>query len=1782
MQILLLLIGCLIDHVSATRQECNMNTCHSMLSDSAARVIQSNRCTTEERQKRIQCFDILPAEQYAIPLGHTVNMQCVVLNQHGKVQWRAKKILLGYDRSIPGYSRFRIIGDVGRGEHTLQITDVQRDDAGEYECQVTPVPVNNHPLLRRKTYLEVLIKPNEPQILYQNVQLPDKKLILSQPDPVARIDLICLAAGGRPVPSFKWLLNRKEIPNLETKSKTPKSTTEVAKMNSLLKVWGKLHPLISVENVGDQSTLSLLKAGLEDGDEIVCSVSNAATQMHHDVIRRNLSVAVTIDVHTPPGPPKIVSPESNHVFLEGEELRAVCISSPPGKPLGGLFWRWLVQPSQVDDDEIQRISGIGGRGGARLSDYTSVEAYLLSLEGVGLSQKLPEHSNKLQPGDYISEDVQPLHYSLTKEKDQLVNTLVIQRITRRYHAAKLVCETGHPVGMAHQTSITIYVKYAPANVTISVESGNVHEDHSSGRREMVVYARAGESKTLTCKTAPYYGHATIKWLFQAAGASLTTPPKQIMDKAVTFKTPDGESTYQESQIQITIRAEDDRSYIDCLAWSVGDTRIDARVRLDIIYPPDVPKIIGYKSEQPINMAHLLELTCTTKGGNPRPELQWFKDKKPVPSSGEPIIIGKQTSIRLKIVPQKEDNGAQYQCLARNTATNDEWISSEGVILNVLFPPQRVSLSFGSKSVVQSGEQLVINCQADSSNPVAIITWRHYQCGPAHAFYRRHLLQQQQQQKIINTINTSEGEKCKLLELKGSDETPIPGASGGLQARSHLWLRPTWRYHMDFIECQAENPVYGPPIWHDRLQLNITFAPQFYGLQIGDQRVIREGETTRLDFGLYANPPVTTVSWFRDSEQLPFEPKEPGSWQGVFTAGNAGELLSLHKINRNNMGNYTVLASNGQHESRNSFFLNVTYPANIIGKIEENITQTNQDFSTLDCKANANPAITNKAFTWYRYFPPKGWPEEVDEGALQLSDPIYCNESQVDKPKMLAQCEQQDKFHISSTFVIYQLSEEDVGKYVCEVNNGIGEPVKKTFNLFYHFAPKIIKLPRYTKAAGEQGSKVWLTCFIRTEPVPQVAWLKDAKVIPMESITSSRDPNIKNIVKKYENVLTHIRPGLYKAQLAINDIRKNDFGSYTCQAANLQGEAQLRINLSGTSTPDVPLNFRLLNSTSTTLHVAWTQGFDGGSAQTFQIRWRELGSVSLYKYADVAPNDNRNGVEYFITGLKPGTEYTVSVNSMNTKHGASAYTDPVTLRTLPMDAYSGRGPLPPLSSSGYTDDNALLIIVAACIFGFIILLVNAIVIIFLIKRRRHHRNTLRRHGKPDQGVTMVNGVALTHHDQSDQNDNFMDSDMSTTCICCPPKKQNLISSGYIKADSYGNFSRTNGYTTHDICSNQYSQHMGQEVDQPGHLVNHNLTSSIPDFNHLTSNQITSGYMVHQIASPSPYCNATLNHPISRHGSTDLGMAYSTVNPASQIRCEHGSMKYTTRHGQHTPRQPNHYRYYGTKPSLGGTRYFCSSREVIQSNASRQNIPHFENQSSMNNLSHAISTELYNRQNQCNCEQQFHHPQRQQQKQEHSIPSHKTLPYCCSNSLKSRSSMYNSKQSFQTSNTQNTVVDTFSEEDKDSDRSRYAEQLRRIQYGGGPTAQDKLYCTTLFFQYTASLGNIIMSNDHSSPDSISSPNQDESHFSEFNSCLSKSVLGKDKNSTLNNTDSNLHISSSNNNNTPSDCTLKNEKIFTSYPTHFNHDNELEITVEDSIVTHSVNDNKTNSMHLSDCFV
>lgn len=88
-------------------------------------------------------------------------------------------------------------------------------------------------------------------------------------------------------------------------------------------------------------------------------------------------------------------------------------------------------------------------------------------------------------------------------------------------------------------------------------------------------------KTLTCRTAAYFDQAAIKWVAHPPQPGLGQVARQLFGQSKTMRTADGNSFYQESQIDVTIREEDDGSYIDCSVWS-GDTRVDTRVRLNII------------------------------------------------------------------------------------------------------------------------------------------------------------------------------------------------------------------------------------------------------------------------------------------------------------------------------------------------------------------------------------------------------------------------------------------------------------------------------------------------------------------------------------------------------------------------------------------------------------------------------------------------------------------------------------------------------------------------------------------------------------------------------------------------------------------------------------------------------------------------------------------------------------------------------------------------------------------------------------------------------------------------------------------------------------------------------------------------------------------------------------------------------------------------------------------------------------------------------------------------
>ncbi|BHF60392.1 myoblast fusion [Sparganum proliferum] len=122
-----------------------------------------------------------------------------------------------------------MFGDITKGEHNLRISNISEEDAGEYECQVTPVENLEQPLLRRRTYLTVLVIPSHPEMKVNDLPLPKDELIISQPDPDPRAEVACYARNGVPPPDFVWLLNDINLNELTNTSTTPgeaEKTTE--------------------------------------------------------------------------------------------------------------------------------------------------------------------------------------------------------------------------------------------------------------------------------------------------------------------------------------------------------------------------------------------------------------------------------------------------------------------------------------------------------------------------------------------------------------------------------------------------------------------------------------------------------------------------------------------------------------------------------------------------------------------------------------------------------------------------------------------------------------------------------------------------------------------------------------------------------------------------------------------------------------------------------------------------------------------------------------------------------------------------------------------------------------------------------------------------------------------------------------------------------------------------------------------------------------------------------------------------------------------------------------------------------------------------------------------------------------------------------------------------------------------------------------------------------------------------------------------------------------------
>ncbi|XP_061188974.1 kin of IRRE-like protein 1 [Saccostrea echinata] len=239
-------------------------------------------------------------------IGMKIQLKCVVKNRSGIVQWTQNGFGMGNNRDLPPYPRYRMVGGTSTvnndviEEFTLEITDVQLEDDGKYNCQVTPTDDDPRVLLSDEVTVTVLAPPDQP-VIDGGPVIP---LELGVPT-----NITCRANGGKPAPQVLWYK--------EGSGRITNNTYTIGTPNKVTKVT-------------DVIGIVTLKATNEDHEKkIECHAKNEA-------LRQPLISSVTLNVQYKP---KInISHNVTRPLKENDYVRFSCDGDANPRE---VQWRWM-------------------------------------------------------------------------------------------------------------------------------------------------------------------------------------------------------------------------------------------------------------------------------------------------------------------------------------------------------------------------------------------------------------------------------------------------------------------------------------------------------------------------------------------------------------------------------------------------------------------------------------------------------------------------------------------------------------------------------------------------------------------------------------------------------------------------------------------------------------------------------------------------------------------------------------------------------------------------------------------------------------------------------------------------------------------------------------------------------------------------------------------------------------------------------------------------------------------------------------------------------------------------------------------------------------------------------------------------------------------------------------------------------------------------------------------------------------------------------------------------
>ncbi|XP_065814428.1 nephrin isoform X1 [Labrus bergylta] len=594
-----------------------------------------------------------------VRMGATAVLRCEVLRASGTVQWVKDGLLLGPQRSLPGFPRYSMIGNPKRGQNHLQIEKAQLEDEAFYECQAGQSE-SSLAIISNTALVNVLIPPSRPyfEVDMATPWVAGKKYTFT-----------CIAPDAKPAAEITLYKDGVKLTGAE-------SFTVSGSKDKLL-------------NTHAEVTVTALSS--DNGRQLACQAGNPA-------LFRPVETTVTMSVYFPPQPPAIVGLSREEVKA-GRTLMLECVSHG-GNPLANLHWtkNGEVLSTTWEEDFVARKSSsflnlkIGPVDNQAVLCCESVN--LVSLSPLSVSRRItvlfePTEVTLLGSSTAIEGQVLSLCCIASSSNPPVqirwwlgykeLNTTSVtveegdhggmttmsnmtHQVSREEDGLKLTCEAFNKGTHFSKTQVTtVSVYYPPQKIWLDAPPQDVP-------------LRSGTTVRLTCFATGGNPTGSLTW-FKDGKVVSDALSQTSFDRGVA------------RELVLVLTASDNMATYRCDARNEAKEAISAYTKLMVQFPA-LSVTITIKQKE-LRRGQLLNLECQSGSSNPQASVSWslgalrFKGEEQPPKKAQYGGVSVRSSLSLNLTSQHHNQRIICQAYSSVLAEGPNTFFK----LNVLYPPE---------------------------------------------------------------------------------------------------------------------------------------------------------------------------------------------------------------------------------------------------------------------------------------------------------------------------------------------------------------------------------------------------------------------------------------------------------------------------------------------------------------------------------------------------------------------------------------------------------------------------------------------------------------------------------------------------------------------------------------------------------------------------------------------------------------------------------------------------------------------------------------------------------------------------------------------------------------------------------------------------------------------------------------------------------------------------------------------------------------------------------------